>query len=326
MYGYEILHEEIMENLINNIRCERAQHAYIFEGREGVGNLEAAKLFANALVCQEEKTAPCTLCPSCLMAAADTHPDIYYVTTSDNKDNILVGTIRDVCTDAYTKPFESKNKVYIIKNEMNEQAQNAFLKLLEEPPEYAVFIILTENSEGLLETIRSRCTLIRFAPSSIEKIKNRIQKSYPENTSDIDFLAKYSDGIWGNVEKILAQENFVQLRDLSLEYLPVLLSCDLSDAFKIAVFIEENKDNADSIFLFWQKLLRDILLIQNDNTELVLNSDKLSMLINLSNRYDEKKIMFAIDRLLLAQKMKKRYASLRTLCLALAFSIKRNKN
>ncbi len=325
MYGYEILHEQLMENLIANVRGGISQHAYIFEGAKGIGSLEASKLFAQTLVCEKDNITPCTLCNSCVMAIADTHPDIYYIKPLENKAIISVDTIRKVCADAYTKPYASKNKVYIVTygDDMNDQAQNAFLKLLEEPPEYAVFIILAENQMTLLETIRSRCTLVRFPPVADEKIKNVLQKKYPQSSQDLDFLTKYALGNLGNAEDILANDEFIPLRDLSLEYLPALLSYDLQDAYKAAEFIEDNKENADTVLLFWQKLLRDIILIQNDSRELVLNSDKIDRLINLASSYDEQRIVRANDSLLLAQKMKRRYVNLRTLILALAFSIKK---
>lgn len=325
MYGYEILHGEIMENLISNVRGGISQHAYIFEGARGIGSLEAARLFAGALVCENEDTAPCSLCASCALAGAGTHPDIYYIKPQENKTIISVDAIRTVATDAYTKPYESKNKVYIVTygDDMNDQAQNAFLKLLEEPPEYAVFVILAENSMSLLETIRSRCTLVRFPPVPDKKIKEVLLKKYPETTENLDFLVKYAGGNLGNAESILASDDFIPLRDLALEHLPMLLSYDMADSYKVAEFIEENRDSIDTILLFWQKLLRDIFLIQNDSRELVLNIDKIDRLINLAGCYDESRIVFANERVLLAQKMKKRYVSLRTLILALAFSIKK---
>lgn len=324
MYGYEILHEQIAENLINNIRQGVANQAYIFEGERGVGSKECARLFASALVCKNTSSAPCGACNACIMAKAESHPDIYELTPVDGKRNISVDQIRGVVTDAYTKPYESGKKVYIIAygDDMNEQAQNAFLKVLEEPPEYAVFVILAENNESLLPTIRSRCTSIRFNPVADKKVEEYIKKNYPESTEKLDFLVQYASGVVGDVEKILNAENFVPLRRESLDKLEALLSERKLDAYQVAEFLEENKDDADLVLRFWQGFLRDMMLIQSGVNNLVKSTDFIDNLINLANKTREEKVARAIDEVLLAQQMRKRYVNLKALSLRLAFSIK----
>lgn len=326
MYGYEVEHEEIAENLIENVRRGMAQHAYIFEGDRGVGADLCAKLFAATLVCEREESAPCSVCNSCLLAKAETHPDIYMVTPAEGKKNITVDKVREIVKDAYTKPYEKGKKVYIISygDDMNEQAQNAFLKVLEEPPQYAAFIILAENYESLLQTVRSRCTRIQFPPISDKKIQEYIERHFPEETEKSKFLVQYAGGILGNVEKILGTENFTDLRQSALLKLECLLSARKTDAYIVAEFLEENKEDVDLIFTFWQGFLHDIMLLQNESRSLIQSADFVDKLINMSGKYDEKEILFAQEEILLAQKMRKRYVNLRALALRLAFSIKNN--
>ncbi len=326
MYGYEVMHEEIAENLIENVRRGLAQHAYIFEGDRGVGADECARLFAAALACEKEENTPCGICGSCLMAKAKTHPDIYMVTPADGKKNITVDKIREIVNDAYTKPYESGKKVYIISygDDMNEQAQNAFLKVLEEPPQYAAFIILCENYESLLQTVRSRCTRIQFPPVSDKKIRDYIAAHFPEEEEKTKFLVQYAGGIPGNIEKILGTENFTDLRYDALLKLECLLSGRKTDAYIVAEFLEENKEDADLILTFWQGFLHDIMLIQNEAKTLIQSADFIDKLINMSGKYDEKEIVYAQEEVLLAQKMRKRYVNLRALALRLAFSVKNN--
>ena len=325
MYGYDIFHESIMENLIESIRHETVRHAYIFEGEKGVGTYEAARLFAAALVCENTQCAPCGTCTACIMAAAGTHPDIYFVKPPDGKKNISVDMVRGIVTDAYTKPYESRKKVYIIAygDDMNEQAQNAFLKVLEEPPEYAAFIILAENHETLLQTVRSRCIQIRFGPVPAERIKAMLLKSHPELGEKADFYAKYSGGVMAKAERIINNESFVPLRNAAFEKLEPLLSPRLIDAYKISEFLEENKDDADLILELWQSFTRDVMLIQNGMRGGIVNSDFDIGLTDLANRYSEKKIVYAMDGIAAAQKMRRRYVSLHTLALWTAFTIKR---
>ncbi len=324
MYGYEILHEEIAENLIDNVRTGNSPHAYIFEGEAGVGSFEAALLFAAVCVCERKDAAPCTTCRGCVMAKAKTHPDINVISPLKDKKNITVDQIREVVKGAYTKPYESGKKVYIIKyaDDMNEQAQNAFLKVLEEPPEYAVFVLLAQNHEALLQTIRSRGTLIRFSPISNTKMREYIKAHFPEEEKMTDFLVRYAGGVCGNVEKILAQENFVPLRAAAFDKLEDLLSDDMLTAYATTEFMEENKEDADLVLSFWQDFIRDIMLIKSDAKDLVANTDFIDKLINMSNRISEKRVVKAQEKILLAQKMRRRYVSLRTLSLWLAFTIK----
>ena len=214
--------------------------------------------------------------------------------------------------------------MYIITygDDMNEQAQNAFLKVLEEPPQYAVFVILCENYESLLQTVRSRCTRIQFPPVSDKKIREYIAEHFPEETEKVKFLVQYAGGVAGNVEKILGNENFTDLRYDALNKLETLLSPRKTDAYSVAEFLEENKDDADLILTFWQGFLHDMMLIQQGAKSLIQSSDFVDKLMNLSNKYDEKEVIEAQEAMFLAQKMRKRYVNLRSMALRLAFSIK----
>ena len=129
MYGYEILHEDILDKLIKNIRKGASQHAYIFEGERGAGSYDAARLFANTLVCEKSDVTPCGSCHSCILAKVGNHPDIKVTEPLADKKNISVEQIRELICDAAKKPYETGKKVYIVAygDEMNEQAQNAFL-------------------------------------------------------------------------------------------------------------------------------------------------------------------------------------------------------
>lgn len=325
MYGYRIFHEDILENLISNARSGKTQQAYIFEGADGVGNYEASQLFAHSLVCGMKESAPCRNCPPCLMALSGTHPDIKVIDYEPKKKNISVDQIRNLITDAYVKPFENQKKVYILKHgdDITPQAQNALLKILEEPPEYIVFIILAENVNSLLPTIRSRCCQIKFSPVQDELIRKQLLAEYPELTESIDFIVRYAGGIYGNAEKLLEKEDFLTIRDKSFEKLEDLLSSNLLTAYDIADFIEENKDDIDLILSFWLDFMRDAILVQNDATDLIQNTDYKDKIIGFTLKYPEEKTIKAVDELLTAQKMRKKHVSLKTLILRLAFAIKK---
>ena len=204
---------------------------------------------------------------------------------------------------------------------MNEQAQNAFLKMLEEPPEYAVFIILSENNETFLNTIRSRCTIIHFPPVSADKIKKQLVKEYPNMGEQLDFASRFCGGVIEKAKKILEDDNFIPLREKALEKLVTLFSKKTSDAYEIVDFLEENKDFADSIFEFWQSYVRDIMLIQNEARNLIVNIDMTDKLCQMAIRFEEYAVADAIEQIITAQKMRKRYVNFRALALRLAFNI-----
>lgn len=107
---------------------------------------------------------PCGVCKHCRKVERDVHPDLQWVEKPADKSQLVVDQIRALRADAYIRPNEAGRKVYILKNawQMNDEAQNAFLKVLEEGPAYAVFLLLAENHLAMLPTIRSRCELLRL--------------------------------------------------------------------------------------------------------------------------------------------------------------------
>lgn len=323
MYGYNIFHDDVMLELINNVHKGISHQAYIFEGPEGLNIKESAKLFATTLTCRNKKTAPCTTCDVCKLSYADTNPDIIYIDTADKK-SIGVDRIREISKDVYVRPFESDSKVYIIEDgrALTDEAQNAMLKILEEPPQYAVFIIITTSSSTLLPTVLSRCNTIRFSPLPEEKMKKYIKEKYPEITSNADFFARFSEGIPKKVEDIINNPDFEPLRNESFNMLTPLLSKHLISAYTVTEFLESNKDNAEIIFDLWLSFLRDVLLFKMSANHLLVNTDMKENLSKLALKLSEKHCVFAINRLISAKTMLKRYVNLHVLVLNLSFSIK----
>lgn len=136
-------------------------HAYILTGAEDEALWEAARALAAAYLCQGGHP-PCGECKDCRKAERGVHPDVVVVEPEEGKE-LKVDQIRALRTDAYIRPNEAARKVYILRRceRMNTSAQNAFLKVLEEGPAYAAFLLLTPNDAALLPTIRSRCETVR---------------------------------------------------------------------------------------------------------------------------------------------------------------------
>lgn len=143
----------------------RVSHAYVLSGPEGSGKHTLARLLCAAMQCQNGAAAPCGVCPACRKALAGVHPDVITVDDTEHKA-MTVDPIRAARSDLFIRPNEGRRKIYLIPRgqDMNESAQNALLKILEEPPPYGAFLILTTNAQRLLPTIRSRCVELSLGP------------------------------------------------------------------------------------------------------------------------------------------------------------------
>lgn len=142
------------------------KHAYLISGGSGESRLALARTLAAFSVCEGSGERPCGVCAHCRKLAAGTHPDVSFVTRPEGKKEILVDQIRELRRDAYTLPNEAARRVYIIDDaaDMNERAQNAFLKVLEEPPAYVLFLLCSASPDRLLQTVRSRVMTLGLEP------------------------------------------------------------------------------------------------------------------------------------------------------------------
>lgn len=161
-----------LKALLNRQTAARGlSHAYILAGPAGAGKHTLARLLAAAWVCESSGERPCFTCPHCRKAMRDIHPDI--IRTGDDGKDVAVAQVRALRSDAYIRPNEAERKVYIIENAqtMNQSAQNAILKLLEEGPAYAAFLLLTDNAAALLPTVRSRCETLSLSPADDQAVE-----------------------------------------------------------------------------------------------------------------------------------------------------------
>lgn len=326
MYRYNTFHDDLMLELINTVHSGTSHQAYIFEGPEGLNVMESAKLFAASLTCKNPATAPCIDCDICRLSYSNTNPDIVYITTEDKK-SIGVDAVREMSKDVYIKPFSAEKKVYIIEDGMalTDEAQNAMLKILEEPPEYAVFIIITTSSAKLLPTVLSRCTKVRFTPLSRERMQKYIEEKYKDLSIDVDFLIRFSQGIPKKADDIINDADFEPLRQESFRMIIPLLSKHKISAYQVSDFLENNKDRAELILDLWESFMRDIMFISNGAKGMIVNSDLKEELSKLAGRLPDKYVILALQQVIKAKYMLKRYVNLHALSLNLSFSIKKSQ-
>lgn len=257
--------EKIKNHLRQAVKAGTFSHAYIIEGEKSSGKMMLAKAFAQSLLCESFDEEPCGICPSCLKAISGSHPDIIYV--NHEKPNLIsVDEIRkQVDNDILIKPYESKYKVYIIdeSDKMNDQAQNAILKTIEEPPSYGVIFLLTDNANKLLPTIRSRCLKLSMVPVNQMEIKDFLMKEYELVDYQALSYSSYSQGVVGKAINMINATEENELRDSIAKMLGRLKSSDGVEHKTNLKMLEENKDYLPEIFNLMTIWYRDVLLYKS---------------------------------------------------------------
>jgi len=194
----EILKQEPAVNLLTlSLEKDRLSHAYLFTGPKGVGKETTAWAFLFHLFCEKDKKNPCGECKACKKIEKEIHPDIRIL--YPEKKEITIGQIRETIYFLRYRPLEADYKIIFIReaDKMNLEAGNALLKSLEEPPPYAIFILLTENFSKLLPTIISRSQIVRFRNLPKEIIKEFLKKRFLFEENVAETLADISSGSIG---------------------------------------------------------------------------------------------------------------------------------
>jgi DNA polymerase-3 subunit delta' len=207
--------------------------------------------------------------------------------------NISIEEIRKLQSDIIIKPMYSKRKVYFIadSDRMTVQAQNCLLKVLEEPPHYAVLLLTTYNSNALLETIRSRTQKCNFKKNTYDEIRGLLQSRFGSNLRNIDFIASFSDGVIGNALELAESEEFGQLRDNAMGIVFRLARSGLEGVFDIYDYFEANKNSIDSILDIMLLVYRDMLVSRTSGNEnILINSDKKDIILSNAQEFSMLKL------------------------------------
>lgn len=261
-YKSIIGHSLICEKLRQAVKTGRSVSAYLLSGAPGIGKKTVCRAFAAALLCENPLDgAACGVCESCRLLAADAHPDYIRLQLTEDKKTIGVEQVREVLIkEASIRPFTAKRKVFVVEHAeaMTVQAQNALLKVLEEPPAYAVFILLAESKEKLLDTVLSRTLKLQLLPLSAPLCEEYFNNRGEDDSSRAMFAARFCQGILGRGEKILTDEAYYELYKNSVHELFGMLKspATLTDAQR---FLTEQKDNIFDVIDFWLLFLRDCL-------------------------------------------------------------------
>ena len=227
---------------------KRIPHAILLEGDKGTGRHTLMRFLSRAAVCDSENS-PCGECRGCHLAEIATPPDITVIAPEDGKKNITVAQIRALRTEAYVKPHMAVRRVFVIDkaDTMNEQAQNALLKVLEEPPADIIFILIAESAAALLDTIISRCTVLSLVPPETDEAVGYLRK----NTDFSEEQIKEAIGITGNnigaaIDTLSGGGTAAQAA--AKRFAELLISGDEAEMLKITAQFEKNRVLADEFF------------------------------------------------------------------------------
>lgn len=295
--------ESIKKHLQTAIKTGNLSHAYIINGEYGSGRQTIASALAKTIQCQSktDDTDACGVCTSCKQAESHNHPDIKYIT--HDKTSISVNDIREqLNNDISIKPYSSEYKIYIIPdaNKMTEQAQNTLLKTIEEPPVYAIIILLTENCDSLLPTIRSRCVTLTMNPVEKDKICTYLENKFQLEPEQAQIAANYCQGNIGKAIRFASSSDFIEMKNQVLKLLKNLDSMDIASIIDTIKEFSTHKNDINDyldLMLLWY---RDVLMFKvTKDANLLLYSDEYSAISEQATKRDYENIeniIAAIDK------------------------------
>lgn len=261
--GFEALlgNERLRQNVSRSIQRGHISHFYLISGPKGSGKHTLANLLAAAIHCTGDGSKPCMQCSACRKVLSGNHPD--YITIDDpEKKTVPVDLIRQARSDIYIRPNEAQKKIYLFPRaqDMGIPGQNALLKVLEEPPAYGVFILLTDNPEKLLPTVRSRCNELTLTALPLPLLRQNLRESFPQTaTEDLEAAIARSGGYLGQAKEILASG------EIRCEHTERFIQCyatrDTMALLQLLVPMERwKRDQLVEVLIRWEEALQNALV------------------------------------------------------------------
>jgi DNA polymerase-3 subunit delta' len=288
----------IVDSLRNAVKSNMITNGYVFSGPRGCGKKLTAYNFAMALNCSGEAShRPCGSCSSCIRINNGNYPNLDIVKPTGQ--SIKIKQIRQIISDAAKRPFETGYKIIVIENaeKMTHDAQDAFLKTLEEPPAYTVFLLLAENHSLLLPTIVSRCQVYQFKPVGMEEMKSFIEARY-DYSSDVETAVRQSKGIVGKALELLEDKASFGIYNVYINILDKALTGNGGEALLLASEVVSNKDETERFLEFSLAWFRDMMVLREDQgayENLIINIDSLKILAKHNSILTEVKLNSIMD-------------------------------
>ena len=294
--------DHIKHHFQTAILTRKISHAYILSGEPGTGRSTLADTFAMTLLCESGQSDPCMQCHSCRQALSNNHPDLIHVTHKKSA-SIGVDDIREQINNTVAiRPYSGAYKIYIINEseKMTIQAQNALLKTIEEPPSYAVIILITSNPGAFLPTITSRCVQLKMRPLAESTIQNHLATnlSIPETKAEI--YAAFARGNIGKAVQIAQSEDFQKFYEELIQILKNIHSMDVTMLLNYIKKIKEENFDIYECLDFMQIWYRDALMFKvTKDANLLIFKEEYSTINEMSRKtgYDGfENILQAIEK------------------------------
>lgn len=295
LYG----HAPVKRTLQKMLETGHIANAYVFEGPAGVGKRFCAELFAKALLCESDtpNKAPCGICSACGKVASGNHPDIIRVKKAENGASVGVDDVREqILNEVYLKPYLATRRVVLIgeADALTESAQNALLKVLEEPPDYITFILCVTGKDKLLETVLSRSCVMTFFPLPKEEVLRYLEGQFTGQKAKL--AAGVSQGSIGSALAFLSEEYGEKLFEDSVSCL-ASLKRDVAVVQEVVDFLLEEREHIDQICNFMMTFLRDCIFVKSGLAHRVIYENKLSQIRVFVEGIHKRRLVSAFDRL-----------------------------
>jgi DNA polymerase-3 subunit delta' len=307
-------HEWAVEFLHRSVAAGRDAHAYLIAGPAHIGKSLLALRLAQALNCAHAEQAPCLQCTVCRRIEHGNYPDVRIASMQTQaaglkpdeaarQKELKIDTIREWQRGISLKPYEGRRRVFILHDAdyLNEEASNAMLKTLEEPPPFAT-LVLVANRDNLLPTITSRCQLLRLRPLPRQQVARALMHHAALSEDEATLIAAWSTGQVGWALRIATTPELIQVRRERLEALLELQQQPRSVAFRWAEERSQEYRSGQQSAVFewlelWQSWWRDVLLVSAGCPESITHMDRRDELERESQRYNLSQIHSFMTRL-----------------------------
>lgn len=298
----EILGNEMVKDHFKKaIANHKISHAYILTGEAGMGRKSIANAFAMTLLCEKGGSEPCMTCHSCKQVMSGNHPDLIYV-KHEKPGSIGVDDVREQINDTIMiRPYSSYYKIYIVDEaeKMTVQAQNALLKTIEEPPSYAVIILITTNQEAFLPTILSRCVQMKLKPLKDFTIKSYLTQNLHILEKDADICAAFARGNLGKAIHLASSDEFKELFQKVMVLVKNVKTMDISMLLDCIREMKEQNFDIGEVLDLMQLWYRDVLMFKvTKDMNLLIFKDEYKMINETGEKVDYaglEAILAAID-------------------------------
>jgi DNA polymerase-3 subunit delta' len=294
--------KRVVEYFQRALKHSTLGHAYLFSGPAGLGKSTLARVICKTLLCKNPGVdGPCEVCSSCHKFESGNHPDFHFY--EPEGIYVKIDQIRQIIHHTSLKPVESSWKVFLIEDVhyMREEASNAFLKVLEEPPGQTIFFLISEGSEGLLPTIRSRCQIFEFQPLQPEEIKRWLMEKNQLSEEEATHLSLSTHGSPGKALSANA-EQYQEIRNkvlLTLE--TAVLPKTYYTLFDAIRAITVERTEIPERLLILEELVRDLILLNSTSSAKLIHEDVRKRLTALVDSVDARTLEQFYDDILQAR-------------------------